>query len=141
MKTVFVLFVIGILWTGCKKNTIVDPGVAQWHYTAQDSAGTTIATGTMSFFLPDTGRFEGQWSLQKTGNPSPIGPQTGDGVLVGFVNDSTVSIDLNPNKVDDNVTLVADFAHFILRGKWMWVGYPGVLNEGTFTLLGPGYED
>ncbi len=141
MKTVFIFFIIGLLWMGCKKNTIVDPGVDQWHYTALDSTGTTIVSGTMSFFLPDSGRFEGQWSLQKTGNPSRIGHQAGNGSIVGFVNDSTVNINLNPYRIDDNVILVADFDHLVLRGKWMWVGFSGVLNHGTFTLTRTDFED
>lgn len=136
-----VILIIGLIGLHCSKQTIVDPGTEQWHYTALDSNGVTIVTGTMSFSLPDSGRFDGRWSLQTTGNPPNIGSQSGNGILVGMVNDGTVRIDLNPNRIDDNVTLLAPFQRQILQGKWMWVGLPGVINEGRFTLLGPAYED
>jgi len=144
MKTLVVLVFAGFMWTFCSKQTIVDPGTEEWKYTAMDSSGTTIVTGTIAFLLPDSGSFYGYCSLQKIGNPQNTGPQSGNRKITGFAGSNRVSINLNPDRADDNVILVVPVKHdqkYILDGTWVWSGFAGIINRGTFILVKSDYED
>ncbi len=45
------------------------------------------------------------------------------------------SINLNPDYVDNNVFLLGVLEGTKMNGRWMYTGFPGVVNEGTFKAL------
>ncbi len=144
MKTMLISLIIVFLlsMTSCKREiTAICANSEAWRYTALDSNGVAVVQGYLYFTLPDSGHFDGNWSLEAVGSPANIGSQTGSGKLTGQVSAGAVYIELNPDLVDDNVSLIAPVQHTFLQGRWIWSGFPGVLNEGMFTLFGPDYED
>ncbi len=144
MKTMLLSLIILFLlsMTSCKREiTAICPNSEAWRYTALDSNGVAVVQGYLYFTLPDSGLFDGNWSLEAVGSARNIGSQTGSGKLTGQVCAGAVYIELNPDLVDDNVSLIAPFHYAFLQGRWIWSGLPGVLNEGMFTLFGPDYED
>ncbi|MCL6100815.1 MAG: hypothetical protein M1391_19830 [Bacteroidetes bacterium] len=47
----------------------------------------------------------------------------------------TVSINLNPNFVDNNVVLQGTMSSDGFNGKWEWIGFAGKLNGGSFNAV------
>jgi hypothetical protein len=77
----------------------------------------------------------GEWSLRKYNTepwPADLGPQEGDGALLGRLIGEELIIDLNPDMADNNVTLVADTGYYSLAGTWHFSTFVGEVNRGTF---------
>jgi hypothetical protein len=45
---------------------------------------------------------------------------------------NVLSINLNPDYVDNNVLLTGRFSRTGYSGQWQWVGFRGVITSGTF---------
>ncbi len=105
-----------------------------YSYSAYDNRGTKVVEGTMRIRLEDSARISGSWEFRSvTDSPTgEVGPQKGSGTLVGDVHLSLVGINLNPNYADNNVVLFGTFDGSTILGNWQFVGFPGVLNQGTF---------
>ncbi|NOY77090.1 MAG: hypothetical protein GXO76_04395 [Calditrichaeota bacterium] len=133
---------IGLLLTGflllasCQQSTkeplLPSIPAGSFHYTGFDSTGRTVVTGWLSFSFTDSIRISGKWNLQKNGSIPRLGPQTGSGILSGRVQNGKISINLNPNQIDNNVDLFGEYHPQRFSGKWVYSGYPGILNSGTF---------
>jgi hypothetical protein len=80
----------------------------------------------------DSVNVSGSWEFQKIGEPQQIGPQVGRGELRGVVDAERISIDLNPDYRDNNVILNGVVSGDTISGSWMYVGFPGPINSGTF---------
>ena len=114
-------------------------------YRAFDTLHYEIVSGWLGMNDPDLmGQFTGAWSIRKNNCqpwPVDIGPQEGDGVLNGQIDGDKISIELNPDMADNNVTLVADTASEGLHGIWSFSTFVGEVNRGTFSTyrvnLGP----
>jgi hypothetical protein len=104
-------------------------------YTGFDSSGVVVVTGWLTLDLRDPARVTGEWRLEPVGNPQNIGPQTGEGRLQGAMADGMLQVDLNPGSADNNVLLDGTLAGNAFRGRWMYSGFAGVLNEGSFEAL------
>jgi len=116
-----------------KSDGIVSPiasGVYQ--YKAFDNNNILITAGTIHLAFEDSSKITGDWKLFAIENPRNIGPQFGTGNLTGSIKNGEISINLNPNFVDNNVILHGKFSVELFSGKWEWIGFPGVINSGTF---------
>lgn len=103
-------------------------------YAGYDSSGREIVRGEIVVAVDDSGIVTGSWNLESVGDPSPmIGPQVGQGKLVGRIEGTVFGAGLNPDMVDNNVVLLGTIAGDGITGIWEFIGFPGVLNQGTFS--------
>ena len=104
-------------------------------YNGYDSTGVKIVTGWLELNVEDSSAVCGSWQFYGFADAEQIGPQQGKGKLAGTIEDSKIYLDLNPDFRDNNVLLVSRFNKSKLSGEWMWVGFPGVINSGTFAAV------
>ena len=134
IKSIIVLFsIFNLLFSWCD-HSINGPETPQGRYVYKgyDSTGVKIVTGWLKIELDDSFTVSGEWNFYQVGEPENIGPQIGSGNLIGNYEKGKLSLNLNPNMQDNNVLLSGDYNDKIFAGEWMYVGYPGVLNQGTF---------
>lgn len=105
----------------------------KYYYSGFDTAGNLVSQGWFSIVYTDSAHFTGTWQIEKQTTDAEIGPQDGSGELTGSIESGTVSIGLNPDMADNNVFLRGTYEPAGgLNGEWTFVGFPGILNKGTF---------
>jgi hypothetical protein len=110
-----------------------EEGGAQYYYVGYDTAGGEIVRGLLVIVRGDSTIVTGTWNFRLTDSRATmIGPQVGSGTLMGTWEDSNLSLNLNPQYADNNVILIGTCSNRALAGKWQYIGFAGVLNEGTF---------
>jgi len=109
-----------------------------YRYSAFDSFGNEVVRGVLVIAIDDSHRVSGRWDLKQTDpEASMIGPQVGSGTLEGMINGKKIWLNLNPENADNNVILSAMYYCAGIWGVWEFVGFPGVLNSGTFRAVSP----
>ncbi len=133
---VFILFSLTVFSAGCLDD-ISGPSLPEgnYKYTAYDSLGNAVAQGLIIIEMGDSIKVTGIWKIKAIGNVQNIGPQTGEGNLNGELRDKTLMIGLNPNYVDNNVTLNGTVKENWYSGKWYYSSFVGVTNWGTFRAI------
>jgi hypothetical protein len=134
MKTTYLCFIAAIvtlLLMNCLQPTASAPTGA-FEYTSYDSSGTALVTGWYTMNFTDSATISGKWHFRPIGSPTNIGPQTGDGNLVGGVENGRVWIELNPQFIDNNLHLSGTLQGDRYYGQWMWLSYSGISNAGKF---------
>lgn len=121
--------------SGCKSDSehVVGPvpsGV--FAYTSYDSMGTAIVQGWFTLIIKDSSSVTGEWHFRPIGEPKNIGPQVGNGNLVGSFHAALLWIELNPQFRDNNLSLRGAIEEGSYNGIWEAIGYPGIMNRGTF---------
>ena len=101
-------------------------------YTGYDSTGVKIVQGWIKIIFEDSTHISGEWELEKIGNPQNIGPQVGSGNLGGIMVNDQLHLNLNPQYIDNNVILTCPYSDQKLLGQWIYAGFPGVINYGSF---------
>jgi hypothetical protein len=104
-------------------------------YSSFDSVGAPIVNGWLTMVFSDSGSISGEWHLRSIGNPEGIGPQTGDGVLIGGTEDTLVWVELNPQFRDHNLELRGSLNGTQYHGRWLWISFVGVTNSGPFNAV------
>lgn len=139
MKTsiLFTLLLTSLLLNACKKDEaryILGPVPSgAYVYTSYDSLGTPIVHGWFTLLITDSSHVSGQWHFVQIGGfGNNIGPQVGDCNLVGGFEAGFLSIELNPQFRDNNLSLRGAFDGQNYSGTWAAIGFPGVMNHGTF---------
>ena len=135
MKKYFITFILilTIIYSCEKDNAIIGPSPSgKFTYQAYDSLGHLIVDGWLTIEVVDSVTVEGSWNLDNLSNRTDIGIQDGDGDLIGDIDDSTISINLNPQYADHNVFLNGKISDKIIEGEWMWATFIGPTNWGTF---------
>jgi len=127
------IFTLLLLLTGCN-----NASTNQWDYKGYDSTGTQIISGWIELTPQINDTLGGSWKFESVGSPSRIGPQTGTGTYSGFQDGYEITLDLNPELVDNNVTLTGIVAGSLWSGTWEYSGFSGVINHGTFSATGDG---
>ncbi len=117
----------------CDDEGVPSVSIGRYAYTAYDSSGTAVAQGWLDVRGTESSSLTGIWHIDAVGSPADIGPQTGDGVLTGFVSSGQLTIELNPTYRDNNVGLIGTLQGSTFAGTWTYTGFPGVINAGTFT--------
>ena len=126
---------IGLI-LGCNKNSDdlslgpIPPGAYQ--YTSYDSTGVAIVKGWLTLNYEGSLNITGEWHLEKIGNPHNIGPQVGNGNLVGVIDQERVWVELNPQYVDNNLQLNGIIENGHYKGEWIWTSFAGITNRGSF---------
>jgi hypothetical protein len=106
-------------------------------YVAWADSGTRLLEGVLTIMGQSNQHVSGTWEIHwaagaDTANPNDIGPQMGTGDLIGVVQDTTVSIDLTPGFVDNNVGLLGCVTAEGFAGTWSHVGIAGEIAHGPF---------
>ncbi len=110
-----------------------EPGPpGSYSYLSYDSLGTPVVSGWLKFEMTDSITIGGSWQLRKLVNRDDLGPQFGEGKLIGRIEDSSINMELNPQFRDHNLGLVGTRSNSRIEGKWFWVSLRGVTNWGTF---------
>jgi hypothetical protein len=118
----------------CNQSTDSNPG-SSFRYTSYDSSGTPLVTGWLTMNFSDSVTISGEWHFKPINNPKNIGPQTGDGNLVGGFRNEQVWIELNPQFRDNNLQLSGTFHGDRYSGQWMWISFVGITNAGSFEAI------
>lgn len=135
MKIMLSLFALAsVLVASCDHS--VDPRpLGSYRYTAYDSTGTLVVQGWLTMDLAKPDSVTGEWHFAAVGTPKNIGPQTGDGHLVGKLTDSTLWIELQPQFRDNNLGLYGIVRGDRYFGTWTWISFIGPTNAGSFVAL------
>ena len=107
----------------------------RFYYQSYDTLGNLLVTGWLLLNFTDSTKIAGPWQLRNVSGRTDIGPQAGEGNLIGSIIHSSISIQLNPQVRDNNLGLVGTIHENIIEGKWFWTSYAGLTNWGTFTAL------
>lgn len=128
-KSIFVILLwLSFLISGCN----IDETEGLFHYSSFDSLGVNIVEGTFSIEYGDSISISGDWDFEKIGNPENIGPQTGEGQLLGTIENEAFFAELNSYMSDNNVSLVGVINGNTITGDWTYSGFAGIINYGTF---------
>ncbi len=131
IKLFLLVILISSLLVYCSSST--NPlGNNRYSYTAYDSTGHPVVTGWIKIEISDSNRVEGSWYLTKTRSSVKTTHATGDGMLEGTIDNNGISLDLNPGWRDNNTVLVGKFEDNKITGKWAWISFIGITEEGTF---------
>ena len=132
-KLIVAVIVFAASLLSCKKENPTETIPAgAFQYKAYDSTGSLVVQGWMTLVMEDSTRITGEWHFSKVDDPQNIGPHFGDGQLVAGFYGGSLSANLNPKYVDNNVFLNGQYAGNTFSGNWFWEGFPGVLNYGSF---------
>ena len=125
------------LFAGCGHHPVAPAGIGGlYQYTAYDSGGAPVVTGTITLVNRDSTNLTGRWDLRAADGAGNIGPQTGRGLLAGSTADG-ISIDLTPGFADNNVILVGTFEEDEISGTWHWITFIGETARGRFEMIRP----
>ena len=93
-------------------------------YTAFDTLGQVKVRGIIALYN-DSSKITGNWQFDNDGSGQLEGIQSGD----------MISLNLNPGFVDNNLLLRGKLSGNNYNGDWQKVGYPGVMDWGTFSAI------
>ncbi len=124
---------LAVLAGGCSDDSVVHEYPAgAFRYAAYDTLGHTLVEGYLTITQADGDRVVGVWAMTRVGSSDMTGPQVGKGILEGSITGTTIRINLNPNMIDNNVLLSGVLNGNSYTGTWIYIGFPGLLNRGTF---------
>ena len=134
----FYLALAALIMAACS-NGSSDPNTAQqmFIYSALSDEGAELVAGVVELHVSGENVVSGEWEMDwvdGADTDSEIGPQVGEGQLSGMLEGNTLSLNLNPEMADNNVRLRGEWSGRTISGTWTWVGFPGALANGTFTL-------
>lgn len=137
MKNAWVILplILSTVWVGCSGTPTQPVPRGAFAYASYDTAGVALVTGWFTMDVSDSSTITGEWHLRPIGDPEGIGPQTGDGVLLGGFSEGEVWVELNPQYRDNNLQLRGILQGDRYAGEWIWVSFVGVTNHGTFEAL------
>lgn len=139
MKNACVLptLLFAVLWVGCtgtgSPTQVVPPGA--FAYTSYDTTGVALVTGWFTMSVSDSSAISGEWHFWSIDDREGIGPQTGEGTLVGGFAEGEVWLELHPQVVDNNLQLRGTLEGDRYAGEWTWITFAGVTSHGTFEAL------
>jgi hypothetical protein len=94
---------------------------------------TLVVEGTIQIDSLSTQNVSGRWDFHAVGEQrNDIGPQIGTGNFTGSFDGKALTVNLNPEMADNNVTLSGIFNANTIRGEWSFSGFAGVISHGTF---------
>ena len=116
---------------GCTSLTDPTPGGA-YQYTSYDTTGAVLVRGWFTMDISDSNTISGEWHFAAVDTPKNIGPQTGDGKLIGGVQGAALWIELNSQYRDNNLGLIGTLKGNRFSGTWQWISFVGISNQGPF---------
>ncbi len=110
----------------------VTPSSGFYDLTAYDSTGTKIATGWLQLDFKKKPEVSGFWKISLLSGANQPGWPVGVGNLRGRLEGEKISLNLNPNLVDNNLILDGTLKNGTIRGEWYWATFAGSTERGTF---------
>lgn len=113
----------------------LEPFDGTFDYVAFDEAGTRVLAGRLVLDVDDGGGVTGSWDIDWVAGAdrdTPVGPQVGNGGLVGAILDGDLTLDLTPMIADNDVVLVGALDGSRITGSWQYVTLAGPAGSGTF---------
>lgn len=135
MKAVIISFALisFMLFFSCGDDSPTDSSMTTYKYTSYDSTGNKIISGYLWIDSVDSSTVKGRWDFKLVHNEDNLGPQIGKGSFEGVKgSDGNMSLNLNPGWIDNNVLLIGSFQNSHYSGDWKYVGFPGIINSGSF---------
>ncbi len=124
--------VTGSFGSRLNHDPIAHPPKGALLYRGYDQGGVLIVRGWLAVNLHDSTIVDGEWCLDKVGDPENTGPQIGLGSLHGRLEERKMTLNLNPGFTDFNVSLVGTYGGDSFTGIWRYRTLRGVVNEGPF---------
>ena len=125
MRNMIILFTIAVL-VSCNEPTappINNPnGTFNGRLVLYDSTGNNPVYGTITLNRSSTNYISGNWKLGNENN----------GKLSGSISNDSLSINLNPDMIDNNTILFGTTDGKTIKGRWYHSSYVGITNKGTF---------
>ncbi len=132
LRRIAPVFLSLVVWS-CRESSVESHVESDtFQYWAYDSTGVPVVSGWFAMSYPDSLTITGHWHFSPVDYPKNIGPQTGEGRLLGGRQNGHISLDLNPQWRDNNVVLVGTLEKYRFSGQWMWLTFVGVTNKGRF---------
>ncbi len=116
----------------------LEPFDGVFAYRAFDDGGTLVLTGTLLLDVASNGAVSGTWAIERVPGTDPqivVGPQVGEGELIGSVEDGGVVLELNPGVSDNNVGLLGTLDDGAIVGMWSYVTFVGPTAMGEFSAV------
>lgn len=138
MRRLGIFLLVVILAMGfyfCDKSLLnppTDTPAGSYQYTARDSSGVAVVTGSFTLTPSDSDHYSGEWHFKQIHESIAVGPQLGDGELQAGMQDDVLWINLNPNMVDNNVFLHGTITDGTYSGMWEWSTFIGPTTGGKF---------
>ncbi len=137
MRAIFFLLAALVL-AGCSDNP-AGPDLEQssFTYTAYSSEGDLLLSGTVDLTVSEADSISGLWVIGWTDGADTttvVGPQVGQGSLMGWLDGRQFDVDFHPGWADNNVLLNGEWSGKNISGRWAYVGFPGVISEGRFEM-------
>lgn len=125
MRNMIILFTIAVL-VSCNEPTSPPNNNQSVFFNGwlvlYDSTGNNPVSGTMTLNLSTSKKITGNWDL---GNGN-------SGKLTGSIDNYGLSINLNPDMIDNNTILFGTTDGKTIKGRWYHSSYVGITNKGTF---------
>lgn len=126
--------------TGCKDATTesvvqADLPPGSFTYRSYNAQGVPLVEGWFTMSTSTSGRITGEWHFRPVGIPRDIGPQIGDGTLVGGSEPGRTWVELNPQAKDNNLQLEGVVEAHRFNGEWFWTSFVGITNHGLFEAI------
>ena len=135
MKYILTASLAAILIIGCKTTSSGDIPKGAFVYTSYDSSGVEIARGWLTIVTSDSSALSGEWHVKGVDGAERIGPQIGDGNLIGGLSNDRAWVELNPKVRNNNLQLNGTLDRSQFTGQWTWISYNGIANQGTFKAI------
>lgn len=121
---------------GCtKENPLEVTPAGAFQYKAYDTTGALIVQGWFTLNIIDSTHINGEWHFARVNRYQETGPQVGNGKLVGGFDQGNLWVGLNPEYIDNNITLHGKLVGKSYSGTWIWDSFIGITNRGTFTAI------
>jgi hypothetical protein len=125
-----------LMFSSCSDDSPTNSSSKTYKYTGYDSTGNKIISGYLWIDSVDSTVVKGRWDFKQVSNEENLGPQTGKGNFEGIKDlQGNMSLNLNPGWIDNNVFLIGSFHNLHYNGDWNYVGFPGVINSGSFEAI------
>jgi hypothetical protein len=108
---------------------------SSYRYSAYNSKGLLVVTGSMTLAVADNWTVSGTWTLTSVAPGESVGPQTGSGTLTGTIQGARLTVNLNPGWIDNNIFLSGSFSKDRFNGTWMWSTFVGATSQGMFEAI------
>lgn len=136
MKAIILIIVTTAVWflSSCGDDSSTSSSMTTYKYTSFDSTGNKIIEGYLWIDSIDSVEVKGRWRFNLVSNCENMGPQIGKGNFEGTTDMwGRMLLNLNPGMIDNNVLLEGSMQlSYRIDGRWSYVGFPGLINWGSF---------